>query len=331
MKKIIIPIFSLLIFSCSKDATDEANNLENSNPEFTANQSFSIEEHSAFESSIGIIKATDKDNDALTYTIQSEANLTINENTGEITIGENTILDFETTPSISATISVFDGTSIVDEDIIITLENIEEYAVLTAEQKELVDYFRYLTLWEDSNALTSIQKWGTPMKIFLDGTISTDYRATVQNVLDQYNTLFNFGEFSITIVETKAESNAHLYYGEAQEIETLWPDMHEIIDGKTYDGYAISSGTGLALNNTRIWISSPIESLLKHELGHSLGLGHSNKCDEEKSFLCSTISPNNDFLDVEKEIIRFLYHEDMTPGTTAEELNNAVGNLILLH
>ncbi|WP_299431367.1 DUF2927 domain-containing protein [uncultured Maribacter sp.] len=331
MKKIMIPIFSLLIFSCSKDSTNDSNDLDNNNPEFTANQSFSIEEHSAFESSIGIIKATDKDNDALTYTIQSEADLIINENTGEITIGENTILDFETTPSISATISVFDGTTIVDEDIIITLENIEEYAILTAEQKELVDYFRYLTLWEDSNALSSIQKWGAPMKIFLDGAISTDYKATVQSVLDQYNALFNLGTFSITIVETKTESNVHLYYGNAEEIETLWPDMHEIIEGKTYDGYAISSGTGLALNNSRIWISSPIESLLKHELGHSLGLGHSNKCDEEKSFLCSTISPNNDFLDVEKEIIRFLYHKDMVPGTTAEELNNAVGNLILLN
>ncbi len=340
MKKIILPILYLVVIACSRDTLNELddiddidNTTENSSPEFTIGQDFSIEEHSLSGASIGVISATDKDNDPLSYTIDSDFDLIIDETSGEITIGENTILDFEATPNITATISVFDGSVITDQTITITLENIDEYVSLTVEQKEFVDYFRYLALWEASNNLATIQKWGAPMKIFLDGTITTEYRATIESVLEQYNALFNLGDFTISIVDTEAESNAHLYFGEAAEIENLWEDMYEIIEGQSYDGYAISSGTTAGLNNSRIWISSPIASLLKHELGHALGLGHSNHCDDgtDKSFMCSTISQENDFLDSEKEIIRFLYHEDIAPGTSAEDINNAVSNLVLLN
>ncbi len=330
MKKIILPALAICIASCSSDKETDAEDLINIAPKITTSE-LQIEEHSPEGTSIGAIAFHDDNkDDKLTISTESDA-FFIDEVTGEITVGSNAILDFESTQKITLPVSVFDGTAITEKNIDLSLVDIEEYNALSLEQKELADYFKYLALWEDSNNLTSIQKWGAPMKIFLDGDITVEYRATVQGVLDEYNALFNLGDFSISLVDNLTDSNAHLYFGTTDTIENLWPDMFEIIDGKTYNGYAMTRAVNNKSNNSRIWISSSIASLFKHELGHALGLGHSNKCDTENSFMCSTISANNDFLEAEKDIIRYLYHADMTPGTTVEEINNAVGNLILLN
>lgn len=330
MKKLILSALAVFIVSCNTDKDTDIEDIINNAPEITT-QELQIDEHSISGTSVGRIEFSDKDNtDTLTITTDSDV-FDINETTGEVTVGANAALDFEATPTINFTVSVFDGTTITEQNILLILNNINEYNALSVEQKEFTDYFRFLALWEDSNNLNTIQKWGAPMTIFLDGTITTDYRATVQSILDEYNALFNLGNFSISLVDNLADSNTHLYFGSTAEIEPLWSDMFAIIDGKTYDGYAMTSSNNFMLNDSRIWISSDTPSLFKHELGHALGLGHSNKCDSEKSFMCSTISPENDFLDAEKEIIRLLYHEEMTPGTTAEELNNVVANLILLN
>lgn len=330
MKKFILPILAICIASCSTDKETDIEDIINSIPVITTEE-LQIAEHSASGTSIGTIEFSDKDKtDDLTVTTDSD-DFVVNETTGEVTVGPSVVLDFEANTSLTFEVSVFDGTAITEQNILLKLENIDEYNALNATQKELADYFKYLSLWEDSNNLDKIQKWGAPMKIYLDGTITTEYKTTVQSILDEYNVLFNLGDFSISLVDNLADSNTHLYFGTTAEIEPLWSDMFTIIDGKTYDGYAMTTGNSIMLSSSRIWISSKTPSLFKHELGHALGLGHSNKCNTEKSFMCSTISPENDFLDSEKDIIRFLYHEDMAPGTSADELNYNIANLILLN
>ena len=104
--------------------------------------------------------------------------------------------------------------------------------------------------------------------------------------------------------------------------------FEEIKDGN-YDGFAMTPSANSILVSTRIWISNPLEVLLKHELGHALGFGHSNKCEAENSFLCSQISADNDFLTDEKDIIRLMYHSDLQAGLSETEIEMVLANLIL--
>uniref|UniRef100_UPI0025C3E734 cadherin repeat domain-containing protein n=1 Tax=Maribacter sp. TaxID=1897614 RepID=UPI0025C3E734 len=206
MKKIILPALAIVIASCSSDKETDLEDIVNSVPIVTT-QELQVKEHTASGTSVGTIAFSDKDKtDELTITIDSDAFI-INETTGEVSVGPNAILDFEATSTITFTVSVFDGTAITEQNILLTLEDIDEYTALSDTQKELADYFRYLALWENSNNLTTIQKWGAPMKIFLDGNITTQYRTTVQGVLDEYNALFNLGDFSISLVDNLADSN----------------------------------------------------------------------------------------------------------------------------
>ncbi len=331
MNKLFFIGTATILFSCSTDSVEIEQESENSQPNINV-QSLTIDEHSEAGSFVGAISATDSDNDDLTFTINSESGLVINEQSGEITLGNDLVLDYETSQSLSFTVSVFDGKTIVEQVFELAINDINEFDLLTAEQKETIAYFQYLTLWQapTNSPLENSSRWMEPMKLFLDGQINAQFIADVESVLEEYNVIFENSDFNISLVETLAESNAHLYFGESSDIEGLWNDMFEIIDGQTYAGYAITANNNSVLGETRMWVSSPLPILFKHEMGHALGFGHSEKCDTENSFMCSSIDTDHDFLEMEKEIISYAYDNETEAGLTAEEIKTVLANKIFL-
>ncbi len=338
MRKIPLLILStIFLAACSSDSEptnfeseSESTDSKNNVPTINA-KTLTIPEHSESGTSIGFVEASDIEDDELTFTIDSDADIVIIENTGELTVGTNLKLDFETDQSIPFTISVFDGKAIAEKDFNLTIEDIDETTLLTDDQKELITYFQHLAFWKGaSNTPVQFnQKWGSDMMLHLEGAISTDYRATVESVIAQYNTLTVDGDFNISLVGNESDANARLFFGTKAEVEAIWPDMYDEIKDGSYAGYAMTPSQNSILVSTRIWISNPVEVLLKHELGHALGFGHSNKCEDENSFLCSQISVDNDFLPIEEEIIRLMYHADLPAGLTETEIEMVLANLMI--
>ncbi len=335
MKKVLIVAHVFLVLSCSNDSDnikkEVEEELENKSP-LIANTTFTINEHAAPGTVIGTVAATDADNDPLTYSVNNESGLQINEQTGELSLGNALLLDFEAAQQINFTATVFDGLATVEKEFVLALDDIDEYTLLTEAQKETLAYFEYLTLWQapTNSALTHSSRWVQPMKLFLDGQITSEFRTTVEAVLEEYNVIFENSDFNISLVETLEESNAHLYFGQTGDLESLWADMFAIVDGKTYSGYAITQNNSDVLSDTRMWISNPISVLFKHEMGHALGFGHSEKCEGEKSFMCSTIAPEHDFLEEEKKIIRWAYGNDMPAGLDADQIKTHLANKMVL-
>ncbi|WP_144804632.1 hypothetical protein [Maribacter sp. MAR_2009_72] len=335
MRKLFIPMAAVLFWSCSTDAELFSENLleesTNTSP-ILATQSLAVDEHSATGTSIGTIVATDADNDELSFKIEDGSLINIDEKTGEVTVGEGLVLDFETATSLSFTVSVFDGTDISQQTYDVTINDIDEYMLLEQEQKNTIDYFMYLTLWQSPThtPLENSSRWQTPMNIYLDGSISTSAKADIENVLEEFNIIFEESSFSLSLVSTEESANAHLYLGETSELENLWADMYEIVHGKTYSGYAMTANNSSVLSNSRIWVSTTSSILLKHELGHALGFGHSDKCESENSFMCSNISQEHDFLELEKEILKLAYSNEMPEGLTEIEIKTYLANKMIL-
>jgi len=336
MKKLVYLIAAMLVVACSSDTDEIKTEIEqesgNNRPEIN-DQAFQIDEHSAGGTLIGTVSATDKDGDELTFTIDNESGLEIDEQTGELSLGNTVTLDFESAETLAFTTSVFDGKSIIDKDFILNIANVDEFELLSESQQETITYFKYLTLWQGphNTPINQITKWGKPMKIFLDGTISPEFRTNVENVLEEINNLTAGGSFNISLVESLDESNTHLFFGESSELGNLWPDMYEVVHGQTFSGYASTSGTAAEIQSARIWISNPLEVLFKHELGHSIGLGHSDLCDTDKSFMCSTIAAEHTVLPVEQAILKYFYSDEIPGGLEANEINTTLANLILLN
>ena len=169
------------------------------------------------------------------------------------------------------------------------------------------------------------------MKLFLVGDFPETTRSMVQEVIATYNMLTASGSFNISLASTESESTAQLFFGTKQETESVFPNMYEQIKDLTLDGYAINSFTGDSYRSAQIWISSQTAALFTHELGHALGLGHSNLCDgNSPSAMCSTISPINELLAIEKNIIELFYNEDLPSGLNEQQIDESLSNLILL-
>jgi len=341
MRKTIVPILSCLFLGCSSDLEDfpieeisvktEKNLIENENSAPVIDvKSYIINEHSEVGVSIGFIAANDKDGDEITYAVASEEDFVIDENTGELKIGASLELDYETTQNIPFKISAFDGQHVTEEEFTLSIADINEASLLTDEQKELISYFQQLVFWKGDHSSGSdfSQKWGSTMKLHLSGTISDEFKTTVEEVIAEYNTLLADSDFSISLVDEAIDANADLFFGTKEEVEEVWPDMYDKVKNGMYSGYAITPSENSVLVSSRIWISNPMEVLLKHELGHALGFGHSNKCDDERSFLCSKISSKNDFLPIEEEVIRLHYDSQIPAGLTETEIQEILANLI---
>lgn len=332
MKKFIFLFAITLIVSCSKDTDEIKDDEENSAPTITSQQ-FQIAEHAQTGTVIGTVQASDSNDDMLSYTIESAENILINETTGELSIGDGLKLDFETGSTLNFTVSVFDGAAISDADISLSISDINEFDVLNATQKELVEHFKHLTLFQDPSSPTQdvMRKWSEPMKLYLVGDFPQNVITTIEEVIANYNMLTASGTFTISLVTTESESTAQLFYGTKAETENIFPNMYEQIKDLTLDGYAISSFSGNSYRSAQIWISSQTAALFTHEMGHALGLGHSNLCDDESpSAMCSTISPNNQLLAIEQDVISYFYNENMPTGLNEQQIEESLSNLILL-
>ncbi len=353
MRRIVLPILSLLAVACSSEidevsfeevnekvtveaypeetAKDDTATEDTNGPAVSERRSFSIAEHSAAGSSIGFLAATDADKHPMTYTLESGADIDIDENTGELKVGANLKLDFERSETIEFLVSAFDGETITEKTISLAIQDVDEMALLTADQKELISYFQYLTLWKGPHVteVDENRKWTTPMILHLDGTITDEYRATVESVISQYNALFTEGDFRITLTEDADDANASLLFGAKKTVADVWPDIYDIIKKGNYDGYAKTTSENSIMTYTRIWISNPIGALFKHEMGHALGFGHSNHCEGKKSMMCSTVSANSAILPIEAGVIKYQYHRDLPPGLSEKEIEEVLANLIL--
>ena len=95
-----------------------------------ANQTFSIAEDVAVDAEIGTVKASDADNDELTFSITSGNTsdaFAVNASSGLLTVAN--VLDFETTPTYTLVVSVSDGTDSNTADITINVTDVQEEEV----------------------------------------------------------------------------------------------------------------------------------------------------------------------------------------------------------
>ena len=137
-------------------------------------------------------------------------------------------------------------------------------------------------------------------------------------------------DFNIAgLVETKEESNLHLYVGPKEDLEALWPDIYTETKDITFSGYVSNDELGDSFTKRRVWASFPTAELFKHVFGHVLGLGHSTTCDEPMpSVMCTEIAPGSDLLPIDKDVLRYLYHNDMPSGLNEIEVEQKLAELL---
>ncbi len=134
-------IIGLFVVSCSTEdetpvATDETatdnnatDNTDDTNPMDTTivvnDTTFMIMENSDVSASVGTLAAT-TNHGSVTFSIKSQSidgALAIDENSGEMTVADASVFDYETNTSLTAVVSVMNGTKTMDANVTVEIED----------------------------------------------------------------------------------------------------------------------------------------------------------------------------------------------------------------
>lgn len=105
--------------------------VENTAPSI-GDQLFTLDENSAAGTVVGTVVATDADGNSLTYSITAGNDLggfAIGLTTGQLTVADESVMDFETNPIFNLTVSVTDGLASSSATITVSLNNLDENIV----------------------------------------------------------------------------------------------------------------------------------------------------------------------------------------------------------
>jgi len=227
-----------------------------------------------------------------------------------------------------------------DAEIIAVMDNSEisepgAEVTLSKRELEFINEYEYVTfnLAPDSFGASVNEKWSTDVKIFLDGELPENYESEVNGSLSEFNTLLSAG-LSFGLANTLEESNIHLIFGEKDAIRAIWPDMFEAIGDVDFQGYALyDRDEDFNITSARIWLRTNSIPLFKHELGHTIGLGHASEdfCAQDfsrnQSFMCSFLKEDLSVFD--EAILKTLYNPNVEVGLTFPQLKPIIENLLL--
>jgi hypothetical protein len=192
---------------------------------------------------------------------------------------------------------------------------------LSAFQFETIQYFNEIALGFEFGDFSEVtRKWKKPMKVFAGGTPSDENVSELQLVSDEINKLVTDG-FHIELVSDSANCNFYVHFGSRDDYVSFFPEISTLIDnsdGMSYPYFnrrAELIGGHMLVDNTR---TSPNEQrhLIREELTQSIGLARHSVRYKNSVFLRSGNSVTA-YADIDRELVRLLYHPYMVVGVSA--------------
>ena len=227
--------------SAGETVTVNVNNINDNTPVVTASQSFNVSEDAANTTSVGTVAATDADaGTTLSDWTITEGNgdgiFAINSSTGEITVTDNTKLDYETRTSYYLTVTVSDGShTSSSETISITVNDVFEKSDQNITFSQLAD----LTYGDSDFNLTATASSGLPVSYSSANTSV----ATING-----NTVTIMGTGSTTITASQGGNASYNAATDVQQVLIVRPraltimadDKTKVYDGMVYSPFTVS-------------------------------------------------------------------------------------------
>lgn len=189
---------------------------------------------------------------------------------------------------------------------------------------EIIEYFKSIALGFEYGEPSEItRRWEEDINLYLGGNITNENLIEINRIIDEINELITI-DISLNIVNDSINSNHYLYIGSREAYNNIFPDniVNQIGSFWTY----------FDSNNLffycRAYVDSNVSSiqqkhLIREELTQSLGLAKDSYTYMESIFQQrSTLT--TEYAQIDRELIRLLYHPQMSAGLDADEVENVI-------
>jgi hypothetical protein len=208
----------------------------------------------------------------------------------------------------------------------------EKRVVLSDYQKDVISYFKEIALgYEYGTASSLTRKWKQNVRVFLDGTEDTVLSDELQRVAQELNELATDG-FQVEIVQSRAESNVHIFVGTASQFARYYP-TDRVLAASNSGIFRVYWNSKNEIFRGHIFISNSTSReeqrhAIREELTQCLGLGRDSETHQESIFQLRYTTPT-EFAPIDRELIRLLYHPSMHCGMTALEAEAVLTDILL--
>lgn len=209
-----------------------------------------------------------------------------------------------------------------------------DFTPLTDEDYALVDYFTEIALgFEFSNASRVIRKWDNSMKVYVEGKEDSPLlMKELESIRQEINSLATDG-FSVELVDKLNESNFYIFLGSAENYKKKSPQQSRFLQDN-WGLFTVDWNKQHHLFAGKMYVDTHRANLrrqkhlLREELTQALGLGRDSEVYDESIFQ-QQWTETTQYAEMDKEIIRLLYHPLMTAGMNKTEVER-VSKVILL-
>jgi len=198
---------------------------------------------------------------------------------------------------------------------------------------QVISYFKEIALgFEFGNASEITRKWTTTMKIYVGGTPTSTLTNELYRIMSELNTLATDG-FSVEIASDSLESNYYLFFGSGDDYAQINPSASPYVSSN-WGLFSIWWNSANQLNYGMMYVDiyRPDEAgqkhLLREELTQSLGLGKDSYLYNESIFQQAWTTTNN-YAQIDKDVIRLLYHPQMSIGLDAVQVDEVLRRILL--
>ncbi|AKQ44953.1 hypothetical protein TH63_03815 [Rufibacter radiotolerans] len=204
---------------------------------------------------------------------------------------------------------------------------------LTQYDQSVISYFKEIGLgffFGGSSEIT--RRWETDIKVYIEGTPTAENLSEFQKVRNEINALATNG-FSIEVVSDKSQSNTTLFFGSVEQFSTLYPASAEVAR-VNLRAFSVWWNPSQEIYKSQIFIdnqqatATQQKSWTRGMLTGSIGLGQVSPTYSESIFY-SKANTNTAFTQLDKDLIRLLYHPNMRIGLNKDEVGKVLENILL--
>ena len=204
---------------------------------------------------------------------------------------------------------------------------------LTEFQIETIQYFNEIALGLEYGGFSEVtRKWKQPMRIFVGGRVSDNNLDQLDAVVNEISNLVEDG-FGLEVVSDSVNSNFYIHFGSREKYTALFPETNQIIQGANGMSYLYFNqraelvGGHMLIDITRA-TETEQKHLIREELTQSLGLArHSSRY--ENSIFFGPGGSATSYEEIDRELVRLLYHPNMVVGVTEPGCTAILQNIYL--